>query len=262
MSSDCRLICHPFFLIMPPDDPAVPVHAFFQFAVNPQRSFPLPNEKRVAETDGGRIWRAIRALTGLVLAFFLLVLALTAALHLPFVQKKGISRFAGQVERRTGYSLQLGSCRMWPFFPLRLADLQVLASGREVLRCPRALIEYRLSRRWPYIVPVEIELYRPILYLEKDPLEGWRIPVPEKRPATPSAGTGKTVPRDVPPCTEFPLPNLRVEGGAILGEQDGRQVMALRDVNGAVAMKVDCSSGSPRIKMDLQPWQGGLGFGS
>ncbi|GKT10705.1 hypothetical protein [Desulforhabdus sp. TSK] len=221
----------------------------------------MSNEKRVAEPEGGSLRRAIRALTGLVLALFLLGLALTAALHLPFIQKMGVSRFAGQLERRTGYSLQLGSCRMWPFSPLRLADLQVLASGREVLRCPRALIEYRLSRRWPYIVPLEIELYRPILYLEKDLLQGWRIPVPEKRPATPSAGTGKTAPRDASPCTEFPLPRLRVEAGTILGQQDGRQVMALRDVTGAVNMKVDCSSGSPRIKMDLQQWQGGLGFG-
>ena len=222
----------------------------------------MSNENRVAEPEGGSLRRAIRVLTGLVLALFLLGLALTAALHLPFVQQKGISRFAGQVERRTGYSLQLGSCRMWPFSPLRLADLQVLASGREVLRCPRALIEYRLSPRWPYIVPGEIELHRPILYLEKDPLEGWRIPVPEKRPATPSAGPGKTGPRGASRCAEFPLPGLRVEAGTILGEQDGKQVMALRDINGAVAMKVDCSSGSPRIKMDLQPWQGGLGFGS
>lgn len=237
------------------------MQAFFLFTINPQRSFPLPNENTVAGPEGGGLRRPIRALTGFILAFFLLGLALTAALHLPFIQKKGISRFAAQVERRTGYTLQLGSWRMWPFSPLRLADLQVLASGKEVLRCPRALIKYSLSPRWPHIVPEEIELYSPILYLEKDPVEGWRIPVPEKRPAIPSARTGTTVPRDSPPCTEFPLPRLRVEAGAILGEQDGKQVMALRDVNGAVNMKVDCSSGIPRIKMDLQPWQGGLGFG-
>ena len=220
------------------------------------------NENRMATPEDGSGRRTVRVLIAMTLALFLPALAVMTALHLPFIQKKGITRIAGQVERHTGYSLHMASFRMWPFFPFLLTDLHVVASGKEVLHCARAFIKYRLSTRWPYTVPVEIELYKPTLHLEKDPLEGWRIPVPEKRPATPSAGTGKRVPRDSSPCTEFPLPRLRVEAGTILGEQSGQQVMVLRDVNGTLTMKVDCSSGSPRIKMDLQQWQRGWGPGS
>ncbi|ABK16527.1 translocation/assembly module TamB domain-containing protein [Syntrophobacter fumaroxidans] len=192
----------------------------------------------------------LRLLIGAVLLCLVVPLLLILGLHLPVVQKMVIDRLVSEVEGETGYSVRIGSYRWWPFSKLELVDLTVKAADRNLLECRHAEISYGIALEWPPVRPREIVLEKPALHLESRGKGEFRIPALNGGRAadgSPEKGLG---------LLPVVLPKVRVIGGAVDASQDGRQVLAIREVTGTLLLREIRDPDGVRIKVDFGQWQG------
>jgi len=176
-------------------------------------------------------------------------LLIIMALHLPPVQNRVIREVVRQIEKAAPVSVQLGSYRWWPFSRLHLFDLKVQAAGKDVLVCGKAQLAYHLSLRRPYFHPDEIYLEKPAFHLEKDSAGHWRLPGGE-------AGENAVGASQSSSWLRFPWPRVKIVSGAIEALQDGRPVLTIRDVTGALTVRAVTGPEGPAVTIDFGQWQG------
>jgi hypothetical protein len=208
------------------------------------------NDSKVAKS-GGR--RPLRLLMVSLLFLLLLPLLLLLILHLPFVQRQVIAHVVQRLEYNTGVQIHVESYIWQPFNHLKLVDLRVESSGKEVMKCDKVQLDYRLSLNWPYLYPEELYLERPSIHLEKDDKGTYRLfRLDAKRAKKETSFGGPSF------WVRYPWPPVRIVSGDIGAEQDGKQILSLRNVSGTFSFNVVQGPNGPRLKIDIGRWQSHL----
>lgn len=198
----------------------------------------------------GKGWLA--ALAILILTF---PLALLAALHLPSVQEWVIGQLTRRIESSSAIHVEIASYRWQPLADVYLSNIKAEFSGKEILHCEGARLTFGLSASKPYLQVKELYLEKPLIRVQRDTKGKWQVPgrIATKRQSQESRGTGAPS-----PWLQLPLPQVRVSAGSVFGEQDGRTILSIRQVNGTLPLRVVPGSDGPRIEIDLGRWSGRL----
>ncbi|MGV8074170.1 MAG: translocation/assembly module TamB domain-containing protein [Syntrophobacteraceae bacterium] len=200
-------------------------------------------------------WTAIIVL---IVPLFLILI-----LHLPGVQSEVIKRVIRQIEIVTPLQVQLKNYRWSPFSGLSLKELKVQSSRKNILECEKAQLSYSLSLSRPYIKANEIYLEKPVLRLDKDAEGHWILPQDAKN-GNDKAGSVAGGDAAHPAADEasslmfrFPWPRIRIFSGVVTAEQNGRQILTIRDVTGTLTVEpAHDANGRPSLKVHLGQWQG------
>lgn len=213
---------------------------------------PEKKENRVAPTakNYARVRRA-----GLCL--LLLAASAVMVMSLPWAQRKMMGGVLDKVEKLTAMTIKVESYEWVPFSQMRVGSLRVQSGREDFLRCEMALLDYRLSFKWPYVIPTVLLLDRPEFRLQKDSRGKWSIP----RPATTS---DRVVPRKENMVSnetgswwrDFPWPQVRVRSGRILAFQQGKLVLSVQNFTGTLPFRVVDGGGVPVFKIQLDQWHG------
>jgi autotransporter translocation and assembly factor TamB len=186
----------------------------------------------------------------MLLGVFLLSLTLVLALHIPAVQEYLLKEAVHKLETSAAIEVQLGSFHWSPFRELRLVNLKVKATGKNILECEEARLGYHLSLTWPYLHPGELHLEKPWLQLERDAQGNFQLPT-EKAPEGGNSRGSKPF-----PWAGFPWPQVRIVSGNIVAYQNGQVVLSVRDVNATLSFQVVSGSDGPKLKINFGQWQG------
>ncbi len=178
-------------------------------------------------------------------AFCLFVpLVFLFAIHLPALQEQLIGKLIREVERATPLQVRLGSYRLRPFSRLELLNLNISASGKELLVCDQASLVYRISTTWPYVHATELLLEKAVLNLERDTQGNWLLPR--------NRNADKHFPGRVhPDWVRIPLPQVRIVSGTVTAHQEGKPVLTLRNVNGTLSFRVVEEKEGPRLIIEM-----------
>lgn len=187
----------------------------------------------------------IRASLGLLAALPVLCLF---ALHLPPVQKEIVARAARSLERNTQYKVELESFTWWPFSDLCLANVRLGAEGRQVLDCREVRLGFRFSWSRPHLALEEVVLDRPVLELEKSAEGRWLIP------AFLAKNGFKKISGDLSGGPPVPVPRLRIVSGTVIGWQQGKIVLSVRDITGTVGLESIPDVDGSKIRVVFDNW--------
>lgn len=183
----------------------------------------------------------------------LLFLALSAiiALHLPAIQKEIILRSVTQIEAATNFRVAIGSYQWRPFSGIYLTEVKIESEGKQILDCDKVRLNYKLSIRRPYIIVEKVYLEKPFLQLERSADGKWLVPVPPE---------GKGQRREVPTGGEpseplwasIQLPRIHIVAGTIEARQQGNTILSIKDISGAVHLKVVPGAEGPKIQINFE----------
>lgn len=193
------------------------------------------------------LWSAI--------AVGMLPIAALFLLYLPPIQKALLTSALERIERSANIKIEYAAFRWAPLHRLGFQGVSVrLLSGVKFLESEEIELRYRPSLGWPFIRPIELHLIKPVIHLEKDSEGNWILLQQSKAsPPEPDAG-GASVEQ---PCwMTVPLPKLLVESARIEGFQDGRQVLLIRNITGALSFSRSFGPNGPRLGVDLDRWRG------
>lgn len=196
------------------------------------------------EPSGASVFPFRLLVWGTVLCI-LVPLTLLLAVHLPPFQEQLIGKLVREIERSTPLEIRLGSYRLWPFSRLELLDLRISSSGRELLSCDQARLEYRFTSTWPYVHARELLLEKAVLNLERDAQGNWLLP------GNHGAGNGVFSKPVHPEWIRMPLPQVKIVSGTVTILQNGRPVLTLRNVNGTLSFRVVEGKDGPRLQIEL-----------
>jgi hypothetical protein len=196
---------------------------------------------------GRSIWRRVLwvLITGVV-AISLLSSVLFLLINSSFVQKELINEVVRRVYAECGSEVMFGSFEWHPLSSLRLSDLLVRSSGKDVLKCKNVELTYRLGWENPFLFPDELLLDKPYIHLEKE--KDGSIAFFNRR--TGETGRGGAIGSE-PVWARYALPRVRIASGVIEAEQDGRRVLYVGNVNATFDLKVVRGPDGPRLRIDL-----------
>lgn len=213
---------------------------------------PEKKENRVASTakNCARLRRA-------GLCFLLLAASAAMVLSLPWTQRKMVGAVLDKVEKLTAMTIKVESYEWVPFSQMRLGSLRVQSGREDFLRCEMALLDYRLSFKWPYVIPTVLLLDKPEFRLQRDGRGKWSIPrqatsrdkVPPRKKNRVSKQTGFW-------WRDFPWPQVQVRSGRILAFQQGELVLSVQNFTGTVPFRVMDGGDVPVLKIQLDQWHG------
>ncbi len=182
----------------------------------------------------------------------LLLGTLVAAVHLPVVQDQLLDQLVKHVQASTHLRIEYQSYSWRPFSMLRLKGLTVHSPTKELLHCQEAQLAYHLSWHPPFLIPTELTLQQPLLYLQKDAQGRWIFPFTMKG----GGGGGHSRSKPSRRWSHFPCPNLKIVSGRVVGFQQSRQILTIQDLNATLPLQMISSSEGPCLKIDLDPWMG------
>ncbi len=213
------------------------------------------------EKAGNTARQAKRFLLRLLVLSTLLVIAipllLILVLHFPAAQTAVIEALAHRIDAATPFSIKLGGYSWRPCAGLQLNDLAVQFEGKEILRCERARLSYVLSVKWPYLCPRELRLEKPTLRLERDREGRWVVPRREKSARGLSGSSFDTSsPKSTSSLLLFPWPRIKIVSGAVMAEQNGQQILSIRDVTGALTLQPVSRPDGVSFRIQIGQWQG------
>lgn len=201
-----------------------------------------PSRKRA-----GKPFRTIMRISFLL---FLILLAAFVCLHLPWFQQQMIGKMVDEVEKSADVRIKFGRYRWSPLSAIRLESLEIESGGKEFLQCKQAELSYRLSMKWPYLVPTVLVLDEPVLHLEKDSHGRWRLPKSDRH------GYGQKKPTvESDRWSSFPWPEVRIVSGRIFAMQQGQTVLSLQNVTGTITFNVQPGDDGPTLKIRFGQWQ-------
>ena len=196
-----------------------------------------------------------------ILCLLLVPLCVAAVLYFPWTQKRVINGFLKKIENTAAVDIRARAYGWSPFSQIRVTSLKVKAGRRDFLRCDTAELSYHLSWKWPYFIPKMLLLDKPFLYLEKDADGRWRIPREAALPGQASVGAGTSTPAENGFSWEsFPWPEVYIDSGRIVGFQQGKKILSLQNITGAVPFKVVDGERGPILQIDLGQWMSKVGL--
>jgi hypothetical protein len=167
-------------------------------------------------------------------------------LHLPIIQGQLLTYIAERLGRNSDVEIRFSASQWQPFSRLSVLGLNIRASGIELVKCSRAELTYRLSWSRPYLLAEELYLERPFLHLEKEEDGTYRLFRPNSRNAT-NGRPGE----DVSFWARYPFPRVHIVSGVIEAEQNGHQVLSLRDMNATFSPKILQGKNGRGLRIDM-----------
>jgi uncharacterized protein involved in outer membrane biogenesis len=212
-----------------------------------QTELTLPDQDNTKRSPPRKAPFLIRlAAWGLGGLLFLALLAIVA-LHIPSVQNKAISGIVKRIEAATNFQVQIRSYQWWPFSGIYLNEVKIESQGKQVLDCGKVRLKYRLSIKHPYVIVKEIYLEKPFLQLERNPDGKWLVPAPAR-----ATGQGRGEPGEEPFWIHIQLPRIQIISGTIEARQQGNTILSIKDISGAVHLKVVQGPSGPEIRLDFE----------
>ncbi|MGO9021452.1 MAG: hypothetical protein ACLQVJ_24205 [Syntrophobacteraceae bacterium] len=184
----------------------------------------------------------------------LLFLPLSAiiALHVPAIQKEIILRGVTRIEAATNFRVQIRSYQWWPFSGIYLTDVKIESEGEQILDCGNVRLKYKLSTRRPYIIVEEVYLEKPFLQLERSADGKWLVPAPPEgighRRQIPAGGE----PSDEPLWASIQLPRVQIVSGTVEARQQGKSILSIKDISGAVHLRAVPGAEGPKIQINFE----------
>ncbi len=205
-----------------------------------------------ADGEGGVI-TPVRLLTWGVASAIGILVCLVALLHLPPVQGVVVDYLIQTIEDRTGLKIVIAGHGWQPLSQLDLNGLSIGTGESRILECDRARVTYGFSIWRPFVRLEDVTLEKPVIHLDRDKGGRWQI----SRPDRVRGKAAEPVPR-----ARFPLDGssrfqVRVVGGTVLGQVNGQEVLAIRNISGSLPFRVEPGEDGPRIRVDLEKWQAG-----
>lgn len=205
--------------------------------------------RRQRQTAGSFL---LRLVVSLIVGVIVLSAFVVLALHLPPVQGAVIRWGLHKVETAASAQIELTSYRWWPLSRLYLLKVKVQSGGKQVLECEEAVLTYKFSFDWPYLIPIELQFQKPIIQVEKDDKGHWLLPEASNRPSSSEEGPPEKTPW---PWGNLPSPQIKIVSGTIFGLQNGQQILAVRDITGTIPLQMVSDKGRARLGIDLGQWQ-------
>jgi hypothetical protein len=172
------------------------------------------------------------------------------ALHLPFVQRVVIVELVRTIERTSGFVIEFKSYSWQPFSSLRIMNLKVASPGEKIVECDEVRLTYGLAFKWPYFLPKEAYLVRPLIHLERDAGGQWQIPGNSQRDRKDGSG-------GIPASwARIPWPQVYVSSGAIDARQGGRSILSIKEINGVLPIRMVSGADGPKLRIELGQWGG------
>lgn len=205
-----------------------------------------------ADGEGAAISVVRVLLWGVASAIGILVVLL-ALLHLPPVQGIVADFLIQKIEDRTGLEITVAGYGWQPLSQLDLNGLSIRTGESQILECDRVSVAYGFSPRRPFVHLEGVTLEKPVFHLVRDEREGWQMRRLDRvRGNAAEAAPGVRFPLDS--ISQF---QVRVVGGTVLGQVNGQQVLAIRNISGSLPFRMEPGEDGPRIKVDLGKWQTG-----
>lgn len=218
---------------------------------------PLDKNKSKEQSHRKRnllIW--VTALCLLIVSFSVLIL-----LNLSWTQKKVIHAFLNRVENAAAVTIKVESYDWSPLSRLSATSVQVKSGRKEFLKCDRVELDYRLSWKWPYLIPTVLFLDRPVLHLERDSHGRWHIPREVTPEGTDVERSGSKAPAEKSfLAANFPLPELQVKSGRIIGFEGEVIVLSMQNITGTIPYQVTEEERGPILKIVVGQWSNGIGL--
>ncbi|MCU0572511.1 MAG: hypothetical protein MUC41_05910 [Syntrophobacteraceae bacterium] len=204
----------------------------------------MPRRNKKSET--GR--RSIRWWPVMAAVVVVLVSALAFAFQAAAFQRYLVESWVEYMEQRGGFRLQMSEYAWnWPF-RLVVGKAEVIRHGKTILNCDRAVVTFSPSLKKPFLRVTALSLDRPVLYLEKDSSGQWIAPSEPD-----SVSGGKDRPRDGEARKASSLfITVQVQSGAIVAQQDGRQVLRVGNVAGQLTLPHDVAMGMGSLLASLE----------
>lgn len=205
-----------------------------------------------ADGEGGATSLVRVMLWGVAFAIGTLVVLL-ALLHLPPVQGVVVDFLIQKIEDRIGMKIMIAGYAWQPFSQLDLKGLSIRAGDSRVLDCDQASAAYGFSPWQPFVHLETLTLEKPVIHLERDARGRWQV----RRPDLVCGRAPEAAPK-----VRFPLDGVsrfevRIVGGTVLGQVNGQDVLAIRNMSGSLPFRMETGEGGPRFKVDLGQWQTG-----
>ena len=195
----------------------------------------------MVEYMGERNSLLFRIALGAAVFLFILPLLLVFAFHLPAVQERFVDHVVSRVQDSTGLEFKVGFCSWRPFTGIHLSGLLVRSGGHDILRCENVRVTLGISGAPPYVQAKEIYLEEPVLSLERDASGHWGLP-----------GSGLSLDSPGFEYTPSHRPDesnlrLRIRSGTIHASRNGIPLLSIRDVTGAISLRVLPGSEKPSL---------------
>lgn len=194
-----------------------------------------------------------------VLCLLLVSLSVLILVNLSWTQKKVIHAFVNRVENAAAVTIKVGSYDWSPLSQMRATSVQIKSGRKEFFQCEVAELDYRLSWRWPYLIPKVLFLDKPVLHLERDSNGRWHIPrdVATEEGHIERAGSEAPVKKSLL-GKDFPLPEVRVDSGRIIAFQGTEMVLLLQNITGTIPYQVTDGEHGPILKIEIGQWSRGI----
>lgn len=192
-------------------------------------------------------------LTALVLTMLILSCAFLAV-RSTGVQQRVVKSWLQDLELNCGIRFKIREFSWdWPC-TMTLRGVEMDVYGRRLMECEEAALSFSLSGVSPFWYVRELALDRPVFHFEKDFSGHWLITPSPEQVDVEAGGRSCGVAR---PSSKPIL--IRMNGGTVAAEQDGRQVLKVGNVSGQLSLPHDLGVGVQSLLANLErlgpsPW--------